>query len=779
MAHPADAGQTTPGLKSVSQLQTAEDLSRKLDALKRGRQTLENQWKLNLAFYKGRQYSYFNKWSNRIESLPTEDGEKPRYRVRLVSNQIMTGTHSLLAKLTKTKPQMYATPASGSDSDIKAAQMAESLLEYWWTDLALDDVLEEALLWSIIAGNGYWKVTWDPHAGKQMRFLLDPQGQPITDEPLKDAFKAQLETFGVQPQEQVVYMGDLKVEAISPFDVFIDPSAKTFSDAKYAVCVHHLDPDEIRTRWNVSVTPDEVAAPADVALPFSNAEDRAEPTVKAVNIGYFLPTAAMPNGRYVVWTESPNQILEDGPWPYPSNELPLVKFPGIRVPGAIYDSSVVEHAIPLQKELNRTLSQIVEYKNLTIKPRIWAPAGSMRTRITSEAGALYEYNPIAGLKPEVEKLPAMPPYVFEHLAEISGRLREIFSITDVTEGTLPPNLEAGVAIDLLQEMATDRLAPTIKLNEVALARAGQMMLQLAQQYYVEPRLMKIRGTGGSTQVKRFKGADLNGASVQVDTGSGLPRTRAARQARIERLIELGVIPPEQAYKHLELADMKGYAKKWAADEEKAHREHDKLVQGMPLNPIAIQNAMMAVNAGINPQTGEAITDPMEVQDILHQAALSPGPADNHDVHLDEHALFMTSVEFENLPPEIQGDFVLHYELTQQAAAGLPQPEPEAPRVNLQIKSTASAPVQSKILQAAGVEVTEQDSAMPPLESWVSDSVDKPDMDDAGNDPLTAEELRRAEVDQANEKTREATAKADLAEKKTKQSDFRPKAKSSG
>src|SRR5690348_533362 len=126
MAHPAEEqGAVKPGVKSVSQLRTPEDLQKKLDALKRGRATLEQQWKLNLAFYKGRQYTYYNRAARRLETLPVDDTEKPRHIVRLVSNQILTGAHSLLSKLTKTKPQMWATPASGSDSDVKAAQMAE------------------------------------------------------------------------------------------------------------------------------------------------------------------------------------------------------------------------------------------------------------------------------------------------------------------------------------------------------------------------------------------------------------------------------------------------------------------------------------------------------------------------------------------------------------------------------------------------------------------------------------------------------------------------------
>ena len=804
-------GQTAVS-KPNSQLKTAEDLSKKIDVLRRGRQTLEQQWKLNMAFYKGQQYSYFNRSSRQIQTLPTEDGEKPRYRVRLVSNQIITGSHSLLAKFTKTKPVITATPGSGSQADVKAAQMSERLLEFWWNDFQLDDKLEEALLWSIITGQGYWKITWDPHAAKQMRFTLGPDGKPITDETTKDMFRHQLAQVGVEPKEQVVYMGDIKVEAMSPFDVYLDPTAKTFEDCKYAICVHSLEPDEIKARWGKEVNADSITVDPDATLPFETG-DSVEKTVKKVYIGYFLPTPAMPSGRYVVWVENPNEILADEKWPFPINKLPLIKFPGLRTPGAIYDGSHVEQAIPLQKELNRTLSQLVEYKNLTIRPRVWAPTGSLRQRLTSEPGVVYEYNPIAGLKPEIEKLPSIPPYVFEHLEQISSRLKEIFALTEVSEGTVPPNVEAGIAIDLLQELSADRLAPTIKLIEKGLARGGQIMLSLAQKYYIEPRMLSIKGSGGSVQVKKFTQADIaGGVTVSVETGSGLPRTRAGRQAQIERWIQNGIIPPDKAWKYIDMADLKGLAAQFAADEDQAHREIEKLTTGVPINPEAVQAAMAAVNQGINPKTGDPIESPEEVQAILQEASLQPRVGENYDVHLDVLGLFMKGVEFDSLPMDVRERCIQHFNLTLQAKQTLPQPmEPEAPRVNLQIKATTGPTGAAAILNKSGVQVTPEVMAEPPLETWVSDSVDKPDTDAAGPgqegkdlseaaklqteakvkmaDAAVAAQIRKAQDSRAASESlgaesraeemhsvqvRKAIADAELAEKKAKESSFKPK-----
>jgi len=251
MVAKADNTTGNSSLIPVSQLSTAADLRRKMDSLRTMRQRQERQWKLNLAFLRGNQYSYWNPSAKRIESLPTEDGEKPRYRVRIVSNQISIGVQSVVSKMIKTKPIWGATPGQVGDKAVKAAQFAEDLLEDWWRKLGMSDKYEEAVTWSQLADNGYLKASWDPYAATEMRFLMDPHGQPVTDPGVAEEYKAQLEAQNIDPKqmEQVAYMGDLKVESMSPFDVYGDPTAKSVPDWKWVFCNHHLEVDEIETRW--------------------------------------------------------------------------------------------------------------------------------------------------------------------------------------------------------------------------------------------------------------------------------------------------------------------------------------------------------------------------------------------------------------------------------------------------------------------------------------------------------------------------------------------------
>jgi hypothetical protein len=451
----------------------------------------------------------------------------------------------------------------------------------------------------------------------------------------------------------------------------------------------------------------------------------------------------------VVFVKDPSIVLYDAPWPYPFERLPLVKFPGMRVPGQLWDSSVVEQAIPLQKELNRTLSQMIEYKNLTLKPQMLAPVGSLRQRITDEPGAIFEYNPVAGKVPEAIPIPSLPSYVFEHLQDLGGRLKDVFGLNEIVEGSVPPNVEAGVAIDLLQEAATDRLAPQIMLMEKALERCGNLMLQLAQEYYNEPRTMIITGSGSKPKVERFEDADLiKGVSVKVEAGSGLPRTRAGRQARVLQLLQMGILSPTKAYKYLDMADFKGLQMQFEADEEQAMREHDKLMDGGIINDQAAKQAQEQLMMSI--MDGGQI-DPQLLQQSV-EAGLQPLAFENKAVHLEVHSQYMKSAEFEMMPDMVKDQFYKHYEFTQQALAAEQSPPGEAPRVSLQLRGAVGPTTGSKILNSTGMEnVTPQELLEPPLDTVVFDNKDKPNATEGAGgamDTYQMELLQQLQSEQA-------------------------------
>jgi hypothetical protein len=431
---------------SVRTIKDVKQLGDKRRELEQFRHRHKIDWTLNREFYDGNQWSFWNKeWPNggRLESDPFANTDAPRYKVRLTVADLKEGVQHYVAQLTKNRPVIYGAPDSGSERDRKSAQMGTALWDYWWVDKTLDQKLHTSLI-DAATSQGYWFITWDALAGKSMSYMLSPNGMPLvgpqwTDENLdiyRDELREQAEAAGQDPDAVIqqftrtVNVGDISVRPIPGENVLLDPVARTFEDAMYAVVVENVDPDDLIARHpklkNMDIGPD--AVPGEESMEFTGT--KSDGTKKAVRRKYHLfvrKGPGSPKGRYVCWIEGPDVILEDREWYFPFDELPLVKFPGIENPKSSLDTPVMTAARPLAKEMNRTVSQVVEHKNLTLKPQTLAPTGSMPERQTNEPGRTVFYNPVNGQIPQWRDIPQLPQYVFAHLANIEQRLDRLFN----------------------------------------------------------------------------------------------------------------------------------------------------------------------------------------------------------------------------------------------------------------------------------------------------------------------------------------------------------------
>jgi hypothetical protein len=99
------------------------------------------------------------------------------------------------------------------------------------------------------------------------------------------------------------------------------------------------------------------------------------------------------------------------------------------------------------------------------------------------------------------------------------------------------------------------------------------------------------------------------------------------------------------------------------------------------------------------------------------------------------------------------------------------------RTNLQLKGTVDPETAAQILFRSGVpDANAQNLAQPPLETWVSDDVTKPQAQAAGNNPLDDAErmqaMQHAEEQHAATQARSA-ADISLVQKRTEQIGSQP------
>lgn len=289
--------------------------------------------------------------------------------------------------------------------------------------------------------------------------------------------------------------------------------------------------------------------------------------------------------------------------------------------GKFYDSSFITTIIPLQREYNRTRSQLIENKNITARPQWAIQAGSMDVRqLTTEPGAVLQFAPGA-TPPKPVEMQGMPAYVMDHIERTSREMDEIASQNEVSKGNVPPGVEAATAISYLQERDDAAVAYAVRNRERAYERITQQMLSLVQQYWDAERVVKVVGKNNMYDSYVFKGSDLkDNTDYRVVAGSGQPISRAAQKAEILELMKGGAIPPAKGLRFLGMPDMEALINEIEIDSIQASKENLKMSRGMF---VPVEN--------------------------WH----------DHVAHLEEHDDFKKREEYEVLDPQLKKIFRFH------------------------------------------------------------------------------------------------------------------------
>jgi hypothetical protein len=166
---------------------------------------------LNLAFFLDEQYVDWDQDAKTIREIPRPKDEQNLPRP--VVNKIMHYVQSAHATVLSDKPSADVLPADDEILSIGDASLSKAYCTYVSepTNANWDRQLTRAALWALIAGNGWIKWTWSE----------------------------KLERPDIIPP--------------SYFEVFLDPYAKEFSKARYAIHSQFMDREQVYELWGEEI----------------------------------------------------------------------------------------------------------------------------------------------------------------------------------------------------------------------------------------------------------------------------------------------------------------------------------------------------------------------------------------------------------------------------------------------------------------------------------------------------------------------------------------------
>lgn len=561
-----------------------KDQNRAYDALfdvcRKSRLPFDKDVWLNLAFFQDEQYVEWASEAMTVRQIPRDEGREKTPRP--VANKIMHFVAQEHSMALQTRPTFDVLPAGDGPLDVSDSNVALALLRWHADDNVcdLDGVLSDATMWALVAGEAYLKWSYNQSLDRA------------------------------------------DICSVSPLDLYGDPYSRRFRDSRFVIHSQFMDPEQVYDIYGIEINKQNYTTQD----PLKSAALRdmgSAPVTQGctVNELWMKPNRRHKNGLFVVWCGN-QRLIEPGPHPYDHKKIPFTQLGVLHRLGTPHYTSPVKFMRSQQMELNLFHAQRILIRQSFANPKWWIPNDidlendpddSPNQVLRGDSGN-------GNLKPEIIQPTAMA-MTRDEGDWIVNEMMHTIGLHEVSQAQVPGRVEAAKAIEMLKESDASRLAELLRTTKSSLAEGGWQILQLCKQFMSPKKMLVVYSPEGMPEVRQFQKSTIaEGMRVQVTMGTGLARSRAAREDQVWKMLEAHIIQdPEVAAELLDL----------------------------PVGTVMPDKAYdirIARNENWQMQGGTAIT---------------PHSWDDHEIHLREHNNYRKTQEFLTSENDVQQKFEYH------------------------------------------------------------------------------------------------------------------------
>lgn len=590
------------------------------------RVAFESQAVTNTAYLLGFDSVLFDARSRQFRNLDAAPSGVRKSQVHV--NLIQPTIQNRLARLCKNPPRYDVYPESMSQEDKDAARLSLKALNNKWNQERLSEKRIELYMWMQQAGYAWIKVCWDTTKGKAI---------PTTDEKGKPT---------------VEYEGDIRVDVVSPLEVYVDPYAKNMTEAQWLIHAkvrklgyfvdHYGEKGKLVKEegpWLLSAQNLERINQMNQKGSTSSGADQMKNC--AIELAYYeKPTKKYPGGRMII---TANGILLDYK-PLAIDEIYFTKFDDVKIGGKFHSESIITQMRPVQDQMNRTMRRKAEFLNKGLNLKLLAAKGSGLTQESiNDATEVVEYNAVPNSEaPKPITPPQMPNYVYEDNESFRSYMGEIAGVSEASKGQMPSASIPALGMQILQEADETRIGVVTESNENSWADVGRHILKFMNALYTTPRYIKESGANSEYTITTYSNLDLRGQTdVQVIRGSTLPNSKTLKRQELINIYSQGLLgdPNDPALRRrllqqLEFGDIAGVWEDQMIDDQQIERSIKEIEQGMAPMVDPDDNHLAHFEAKNRLRKTEKFLNwPPEVQQIFmqnleaHKAYLMPPPVD--------------------------------------------------------------------------------------------------------------------------------------------------------
>ena len=564
------------------------------------RRLLDRTWELNMNFVNGKQYCGLD-----VKGEIAEEDKDYYWQERRVFNHIASIIDTRLSKLSRIRPALTVTPASGEESDRHSACLARAILSAVEEEVDLDGVMNTASIWSEVCGTAFYKVVWNAEGGA---------------------------TVGVTEDGKKIKEGRAEVIALSPFEIYpFSLAVENIKDQPSIIHAKALPVEEIYSMYGVKLVGRDVG---EITLSDYGKKDGCPPNMREITAlrhgfelvleRYVKPDAEYKDGRLTV--VAGGKLLYDGALPYINGEdgereYPFVKQLSMPKAGSFFGTSVVERLIPLQRAYNAVKNRKHEYLNRIAMGVLAVEDGSVDAdELTDDGlvpGKVIVYRQ-GGKPPEMLTLGSVPSEFSEEEENILNEFNKVSGSGNLSENaTSFAGITSATGLQLIIEQDDQRLSLTYGYMKRALKTIGRHILRLYRQFASDLRLLKYAGKNNELNLIYFKGSDVSSDDVTLEADSELNMTPAQRRTVVYEALDRGLFNDENGKLNEgargKILELLGYGSAMAG----------RNLDGLHRARAGEENLKMR-------------TEDIEVKDY-----------DNHLTHVTEHTAYLLSENLEN------------------------------------------------------------------------------------------------------------------------------------
>ena len=215
-----------PKVISWTEKEWQDQLKNRLISCKKHREPWDNQWMTNgSVVYNAnsaqQSNSAFNVTFDNVIEL--ESGDVDQGDAELGTNYTFKFIRHRLGQLSANPPSVMAVPTSPDLSDRRKADAADRVIRHGYQDQRVEEHFNRALQKALIRSIGWIKCVWDPERGDVYDFT--------------------------EETKEIKMGGDIHIYSPSTFDIWVDPMAKTYDEARYVIERHFMSAEEAVFKW--------------------------------------------------------------------------------------------------------------------------------------------------------------------------------------------------------------------------------------------------------------------------------------------------------------------------------------------------------------------------------------------------------------------------------------------------------------------------------------------------------------------------------------------------